>query len=121
VGQPERNEPLSDFVKLALSWFVHLPLVSKLLLFFGCLLMLSGLFGFQPPRPILSFRLICLGLCWNYFKFQPIWFHKDPYSDGTSKRKLQVEYSRLFGGMFFLALALVPSTCLLWLYHRLSS
>lgn len=115
------EHPSSGFFKLALAWFVHFPLVSKFLLFFGVFFLICGLFGWLTARPIFSFRLMCLGLCWDYFfRFRFFGMKQEEYHDGTLKRDVWVEWPRVIGGLFFLALALVPSRCLVWLYLRLS-
>lgn len=110
------------WVRLPLAWFVHLPLVSKLLLFFGCIFLLSGLFGLLPSRPVFSVRLICLGLTWDYFfRLQIASVHKEEYHDGSVERKVSIDWSRLMGGIFFLALAAAPAHYWVWVYRRLSS
>jgi hypothetical protein len=112
----------SSYVKLALTWFVHLPLVSKLILFFGCLLLLSGMFGLQPPRPVFSVRLMCLGLAWDYFfRFQLAGIHKEEYHDAPARRTPWVDWSRLVGGSFFLFLAAAPTHYWMWIYNHLSN
>jgi len=111
----------SSYVKLALSWFVHLPLVSKLLLFFGSVLLFSGLFGLLPSRPIFSIRIMCLGLSWDYFfRFRIAGIHREEYHDGSVQRTPWIEWSRLIGGVWFLALAAAPGHYWLWIYRRLS-
>jgi len=112
----------SGLVRLAVAWFAYLPLVSKLLLSFGSLLMISGLFGWLPPSPILSFRLICLGLSWDYFfRLRVVGIREETYNDGPVRRRVWIEFSRVVGGIFFLAFALTPTPYLLWIYRRLSS
>jgi len=111
----------SAYVKLALAWFVHLHLVSRLLLFFGCILLLSSLFGLLPPRPIFAVRLMCLGLSWDYlFSFRIAGIHKEEYHDGSVQRTPWIKWSRLIGGICFLALADAPTHYWLWIYHQLS-
>jgi hypothetical protein len=112
----------SNYLKLALAWFSYLPLVSKLLLFFGCLLLLAGLFGFLPPRTIFSVRLMCLGLSWDYFfRFNLAGMNKVEYQDGTVRRNPWVEWRRIVGGIVFFAFAVAPNPYWMWIYRHLSS
>jgi len=112
----------SNYLELALAWFSHLPLVSKLLLFFGCLLLLAGLFAFLPSRTIFSVRLMCLGLSWDYFfRLSLAGMNKVEYQDGSVRRNIWVEWPRLIGGIFFLVLAAAPTHYWLWIYRRLST
>jgi hypothetical protein len=109
------------YVKLLLAWFAYLPLVSKLLLFFGCILLLSGLFGLLPSRPIFSIRLMCLGLSWDYFfRLRIAGIHKEEYHDASVKRTPWID-PRLIGGIFFLALAAAPAHRWLCIYRWLSN
>jgi hypothetical protein len=110
------------FFSLALAWFVHLPLVSKLLVFFGVFLLIAGLFGWIPARTMFSFRLTCLGLSWDYFfRFRLVGTTRQAYRDGSIKEDTWVNWDRLIGGLFFLGLAVIPSHYLFWLYYRLST
>jgi hypothetical protein len=109
------------YVKPLLAWFKYFPPVSKLLLFFGCVLLLSGVFGLIPSRTIFSFRLMCLGLSWDYFfRFRIAGINKEEYHDGSVQRTPWID-PRIIGGIFFLGLAVVPSAYLFWIFHRLSS
>jgi hypothetical protein len=115
---PEKETSL---IKLALVWLARLPLASKLLVFFGCLFLLSGLFGLLPPRPIFSVRLICLGLSWDYFfRIKIMGIHTEEYPDDVVKKQIWVQWSKLIGGFFFLALVAMPNQYWMWIYHRLS-
>src|SRR5713101_7396341 len=97
------HKDISSYVGLALAWFVHLPLISKLLVSFGIVFLFSGLFGWLPPRPFFSVRLMCLGLSWDYFfRLKLASFRKDEYHDGSVKMNWWIDYSRVVGGMFFL-------------------
>ena len=116
-----KDDP-SPYTKLASAWFVHLPLVSKLVLFLGCLTLISGMFGVQSARPVFSVRLMCLGLSWDYFfRFRIAGIRKEEYHDGTVKRIPWIEWSRLIGGIFFLFLASAPARYWLWIYSHLSN
>jgi len=69
-----------------------------------------------------SFRLMCLGLSWDYFfRLRLVDIHKEEYQDGSVERKVWIKYSRVVGGIFFLALAFVPGPYLSWIYRRLNS
>lgn len=110
------------YLKLVRALFVHLFSVSRLLVFFGCILLLSSLFGKLPPRPIFSVRLICLGLSWDYFFRIPVaGIHREEYNDGSVQRVPWIKWSRLIGGIFFLGLAAAPVHYWLWIYRHLSS
>ena len=100
----------SGYPKLALVWFGHLRLVSKLLLFFGCIMLLSGFFGLMPSRAVFSIRLICIGLSWDSLS----------RTVGSMNREYWIEWSKLANGLFFLALAIAPTHYWLWIYHHLS-
>jgi hypothetical protein len=115
------SKDASGYVTLALAWLIHLPLVSKLLVFFGGIFLFSGLVGLLPLRPIFSVRLMCLGLSWDYlFRFQIMGIDKVEYQDGTIERKPWIEWSRLIGGIFFFALTAAPTHYWLSIYSRLS-
>jgi hypothetical protein len=103
-----------SWARLALAWFRYHPLVSQLLLLFGCVLLIA--------RPIFAVRLMCLGLSWDYFfRFQIVGIHKTEYHEGPAEKELSVEWSRLIGGIFFLSLAAAPSRYWLWIYHYLNT